>query len=254
MVAHCPRFYCDTGLRVAAEVELDAARAHHLVQVLRLRQGDEIRLFNPRDGEFRATITEAKKSQLRAICDEQLVAPSNGIVGENQRVKITLWFAAVKRDVMDSIVEKTTELGIDQLQPIITDHTAATRVGMERLAALALAASEQCGRLSVPILLAPQPIRQLLEQSQGKILACCEASVANGNANHLVTAVTQLTDSERESLVIVIGPEGGFSASEFALFSQHPRVSRVSLGEIILRCDTAAISAVATVQALLRGG
>ncbi|MDI9408547.1 MAG: RsmE family RNA methyltransferase [Candidatus Pacebacteria bacterium] len=237
-MAHRPRIYFAERIQMAGVVGLDADRAHHLFAVLRLGVGAEVSLFNPRDGEYRGVITAINKRSASVEITQLLV----GVAAIAARPELTLFFAAVKRDAMDLMVEKCTELGVSRLQPIITDHTVAGRVGLERLRAIALAAAEQSGRLSVPTVAEPLSLAEVLSNDSQPLFACCEA----GEARPILAAVAGM--GSVASLGIIIGPEGGFSPAEFAEFARLTHVTRVSMGEVILRCDTAAIAAVALVM------
>ena len=216
---------------------MNADRAFHLFTVLRMATGAEVSLFNPSDGEYSATIQSIGKRSATV----EITAEIRSASSEPSQPEITLYFAAVKRDAMDMITEKCTELGVCRFQPIITDHTVAGRVGTERLRAIALAAAEQSGRLSVPIVFEPLTLSTVLANPAEPILVCCEA----GEASPILSVIPNLPVIPRVG--ILIGPEGGFSAAEFDEFAQLGHLYRVTMGQIILRCDTAAVAAVAIV-------
>ncbi|MCX8501642.1 MAG: RsmE family RNA methyltransferase [Alphaproteobacteria bacterium] len=246
-MAHRPRVFCLEKLVVGGAVSLAADRAHHLATVLRLRVGESLSLFNPTDGEFLATIVALGKRTAEVSIQSQLVSAAADPATSAGRPLISLFFAAVKREAMDGIVEKGTELGVAAFYPILTDHCVATRVGVERLRAIAIAASEQSGRISVPMIAEPKPLAAILhgwknERGATPLLACCEA----GATLPLITCLASLRHPTE--IGIVIGPEGGFSPAELTTFTQLDFVLRASLGPTILRSETAAIAAVATVM------
>ena len=138
-----PRLYIETDLATGAPAPLNDAQAHYLKNVLRRDAGDSLLLFNGRDGEFAAEITELKKKGGLAAVREKT---------SEQKNEPDLWllFAPVKRGPLETIVQKSVELGVGEIAPIITERTNAPKVNRERLRAIAIEAAEQCGRMSVP--------------------------------------------------------------------------------------------------------
>jgi 16S rRNA (uracil1498-N3)-methyltransferase len=147
------------------------------------------------------------------------------------------------------MVEKATEMGAGRLRPVLTQHTQATRLNLERMEANAIEAAEQCGILSVPAVDEPQPLMAILdgwEKREGdrRIVFCDEAE---GGADP-VSILSALSPSP---LAVLVGPEGGFSAGERELLRSLPFVTAIPLGPRIMRADTAAVAALALVQATL---
>ena len=226
------RLYVDESLAAGATIEATAAQAHYLGTVMRRGRGDAVRLFNGRDGEFAAQIEAIRRD--RAIL----------LVGHNLRAQGSepdpwLVFALLKRDATDLVVQKATELGVATLVPVITERTNAHRVNEARLAAIAVEASEQCERLTVPSLHAPRPLAKLLgDWEPGRqLFAAAERSVAPA----IVPA--------HGPAALLVGPEGGFAPAELEAMQAHPFVTIVSLGPRILRAETACIAGLALLQA-----
>lgn len=221
-------------------VTLDGDQAHYLRAVLRLAPGDTVALFNGRDGEWLAAVEALAKSGGRLACRRQTRA---------QRAEPDLWliFAPLKHGRIDWLVEKATELGVAALLPVITRHTMVARVNGERLQAHAREAAEQTERLSVPQVHAPQRLEALLAgfPSGRRLLVCDE----RGAAEPIAEAVRRL-GPQPGGWAVMTGPEGGFAAAELDAVKNLPFVSRVGLGPRILRADTAALSALAVLQAL----
>lgn len=235
------RVHCDASLASGVPIELGPGPAHHLRNVLRLQPGDAIGVFNARDGEFAATIAGFAKGSMRAALGKRLRAP---------RTEPDLWlcFAPIKRTRLDAMVEKATELGVSRLVPVFTRHTAMERVNRERLAAIAVEAAEQCERLSVPGVESPVDFAELLAgwPAQRTLIVADES----GGGAPIATALAAV----RGPFAVLTGPEGGFAPSELDALGHAVFVRRVGLGPRILRADTAAIAALAIVQAVAGDG
>jgi 16S rRNA (uracil1498-N3)-methyltransferase len=238
-----PRLYVDAPLAAGAAIALDAARGHYLRNVLRREKGASALLFNGRDGEWLAEIDELAKNGARLSVRRQTVA---------QRMGPDLWlvFAPLKRERIDLLAEKATELGCRRLQPIFTQHTAVTRINVERLAAHVMEAAEQTERLDLPEVAEPLRLSEVLESwpAERRIILCAEA----GAAAPIAEALAGLPRDA--AYAVMTGPEGGFASSELDHLRKLPFVTPVGLGPRVLRADTAAIAALACWQALLGDG
>jgi 16S rRNA (uracil1498-N3)-methyltransferase len=232
------RLYVTVALSPGASVPASEGQAHYLLHVMRAKAGDRLRLFNGRDGEWRAGIAQAGKRGVTLTCIAQ-TAPQICVPD------IWLAFAPVKKTPADYLVQKTTELGAAALLPVFTRRTIVTRVNMERLAANAIEAAEQSGRLSVPDIRAPVLFDKLLAAwpKDRRIFFCDEG----GDAKPLAEAVTTAPDGPA---AILTGPEGGFDPAEREALRALRFVTPVSLGPRILRADTAALAALAVWQSL----
>jgi 16S rRNA (uracil1498-N3)-methyltransferase len=218
-------------------VELDAARAHFLRNVLRLGPGDAVAVFNARDGEFAARIETLGKRGATLAPGERLRAPA-------PEPGPWLCFAPIKRARVDLLVEKATELGAARLLPVVTRRTVVERVNLERLAAIATEAAEQTGRLSVPDVAAPVALPALLASwPADRALVVCDET---GGGTPIAAALR----GRRDALALLTGPEGGFAPEEIEWLTREKFVRRVGLGPRILRADTAAIAALAVLQAV----
>lgn len=155
-------------------------------------------------------------------------------------------FAPLKRARLDYMVEKATEMGVARLRPILTRRTTAERVNMERMRAHAIEAAEQCGILRIPEVHAPEKLeRAIAAWNPARPLVFCDED------SEETCPFTALARIEPGPLGVLIGPEGGFDPAERELLSSQPFVTRISLGPRILRADTAAVAALALVNAAL---
>jgi len=232
------RLFVDADLAAGSQVWVTEQQAHYLLHVMRLGLGAEIALFNGRDGEWRAKLAETGKKKACLTAIEQL---------RPQAAEPDLWllFAAVKRDRIDLIVEKATELGASVLQPVFTERTVISRVNEDRLAAIAMEAAEQCERLTVPSLRTPLSLTAVLAKwPEGRVLMIMDES---GAGKPIAETLAELPTVPA---ALLVGPEGGFTKSELDALSRLPFAVRVGLGPRILRADTAVIAALSCYQAI----
>lgn len=233
------RLYVDSPLMEGVRIVMTADQAHYLVNVMRVAIGDELLLFNGEDGEWRARVTAAGKR----AGELELVEPARcQVVGPD----LDLVVALVKRARLETIVEKAAELGARRVRLVITERTNADHTRVERLQAIAVEAAEQTGRLEVPAIEGPQKLGELLGAwpAERPLMFCDEAGDAP-------PALDALAGCAAGPWGVLIGPEGGFSASERALVRALPQAVPVSLGPRIMRADTAAIAALTLWQAAL---
>ena len=239
--ARIPRFYTDTALRAGATTQLPEEAAHHAVHVLRLRAGETLTLFNGRGGEYAGRVAAIER--LRVTVD---VLAHREIERESP-LAITLVQGVSSSEKMDFTVQKATELGVAALQPVVAARSAG-RIAAERAAQkhahwqrVAIAACEQCGRNRVPEVLAPVPLEAYCRKAApaGALLLSPEAQLA------LRAAAARL----QGAATLAAGPEAGFTAAEEAMLAQAGFVP-VRLGPRVLRTETAALAALAALNAL----
>ena len=229
------RLFIPHDLSPGAALNLDAGQSRYLAAVMRLGVGDEVAVFNGRDGEWRASVAAVGK---RAV---QLTALSRNRP-QATGPDLDLIIALVKRARLETIVEKAAELGAARVRPVITERTNADHTRVDRLRAIATEAAEQTGRLDVPEIVEPMKLPALLAdwEPSRRLLFCDEA----GDAPPVLGA-----GLGEGPWAILIGPEGGFSPKERDMLRALTYATPASLGPRILRADTAAISALTLWQA-----
>ncbi len=244
------RLHVSADLAVGAEIAADTRAQHYLRNVMRRSAGDPVVLFNGRDGEFQAEIAHLDKRRL----DLRIAAKRRD---QDEVPDVWLCFAPLKKDAVDFVIEKGTELGVAVFQPVVTRRTVASRINLERLRANAIEAAEQTERLSVPEIRPAVDFAALLESwpRARRMILCAEA----GPAQPIADALSGLTGqapvvSPANAWAIFCGPEGGFHVSELDRLRDLPFVTPVGLGPRILRADTAALTALAVFQAILGDG
>ena len=277
------RLHVTDDLGPGAEIAPAAPQAHYLLNVMRLKAGDELLLFNGRDGEWRARLAMTGKRGCRLDVEAQtrLQAASPDV---------ELIVALVKRARLESIVEKAAELGCARVRLVLTARTNADRTKLDRLQAIATEAAEQTGRLDVPEVTGPDKLDVVLDAwpERRRLMFCDEAGDdpdaewggPSGRARPALEALEgAATSSSFDRLrmrtsndpaaadssphaepveargrspgpwSVLIGPEGGFSPEERARLRSLDFVTPVTLGPRILRADTAAIAALTLLQA-----
>ena len=227
-----PRLFVREPLADGVRVELDAVQANYLGNVMRLGEGAELLVFDDSSGEWLARIAEAGKKRMTLSVERRTREPE-------AIPDVWLAFAPVKRTQTDWLVEKATELGVARLIPVMTRRTIAERVKLERLEAIAIEATEQCGRTRLPAIDAPLQLAQLLEQGDRQLYFADEGGGEPAASTFKPGAVTILT-----------GPEGGFTDDERAAIRAAPNAVPISLGPRILRAETAALAALAAYMAV----
>jgi 16S rRNA (uracil1498-N3)-methyltransferase len=241
-----PRLYVDAPLGGGAKVPLEASQINYLRNVLRRKAGEAVLVFNGRDGEWRGTLAEARKRSVLLVIDERVRA-------QTQALDLHYLFAPLKHARLDYMVQKAVELGVSRLQPVLTRHAQVARVNLDRMQANAIEAAEQCGILTLPEIAAPVSLDRLIaDRDPARLLVFCDEDAEVKDPVAALSAVRPPDDDARpRPLTVLIGPEGGFADDERAALLKLPNVVRLALGPRILRADTAAVAALALVNAVL---
>lgn len=230
------RLHVQGDLKAASPVAPTLDQSRYLTQVMRLKAGDDLLVFNGRDGEWRASVAEVLKKGVILRAEEQVRPQTYG-------PDLELIVAVVKKARVETIVEKAAELGARRVRLVLTKRTNADRIRLDRLDAIAEEAAEQTGRMDVPVIDDPVRLDALLDGWEaGRRLMFCDET---GGA----PAIGALRDAGEGPWSILIGPEGGFSPEEGERLRSLPFTTAVSLGPRILRADTAAIAAMTLWQA-----
>jgi 16S rRNA (uracil1498-N3)-methyltransferase len=234
--ARVPRLFVDAELRPQARLALSADAAHHAARVLRLREGDAVVLFDGRGGEYEARLAMSGRGQVLA----ETGARSDP--GRESPLEITLLQAVSSSDKMDFTIQKAVELGVAAIQPVFSEKSVV-RLSGEREAKkllhwrrIAIAACEQCGRNRIPEIREPVALERHGARTGTRILLSPAGSA-------------KLADLARSPVTLAAGPEAGFSDREEQQLLRDGFVP-VRLGPRILRTETAALAALAALNAL----
>ena len=219
-----PRLFTRQELSLQIRIELESGQAHYLHNVMRNKAGDAIRLFNGINGEWLGHIESLDKRKVSIVIVEQILSQP-----ENAR-RIHLLFTPIKKSRLDWMIEKSVELGVTDFHPVLTQNTEVRKINEDRLKTQIFEAAEQCERLIIPELHPLLKIEKALE-IKVPILSCLER----------YDAPPIQSIKEKGDLAFLIGPEGGFTTDEKTRIAQ--KTKPVSLGDTILRCETAAIKA-----------
>ncbi len=231
------RLFVDQDLRSGHCVKMERAQANYLLNVLRLKAGSVILLFNGRDGEWRGEIVPLGRKN----CEVRVLGQTRE---QPQQYTLTYIFAPLKKARMEYMVQKAVEMGAGILQPVVTEHTQITKVNLERMRAYVIEASEQCGILTLAQVNEPLKLEQLLmDHCADTTIVFCDEATDKRNA------LDTLKSLKGNRLALLIGPEGGFSLAERERLRALDFVQAISLGPRILRADTAGVAALALLQA-----
>jgi 16S rRNA (uracil1498-N3)-methyltransferase len=237
-----PRLYIDQPFAAGAVLTLDRGQTHYLADVLRLKPGQSVLAFNGRDGEWRGVFALVSRHSASLTLDAQTRSQTGP-------TDVHYLFAPLKRSRLDYVVQKAVEMGASRLQPVLTRHTQAERVNLERMRANIVEAAEQCGILTVPAAGEPLPLPAAVAALEpGRLIVFCDEAAPVADP---VQALKAARTEPPRPLAVLIGPEGGFSDDERDMLLARPDHLRLALGPRIMRADTAAVAALALVQAVL---
>lgn len=220
------RLYLNVEFSTGAEICLSDEQIHYLHNVMRKSEGERVRVFNGRDGEWLGALQGLGKRSGSVILSEQIVAQP-----EEKRT-VSLLFAPIRKQRLDVLIEKSVELGVSDLFPVITAHTENRNIKRERIMAQIVEAAEQCERMSIPELHPSESLDALLRTWKGPTLrAALEREILPN------LSISELTGD----CAFLVGPEGGFDEREVELLLTSSRVTPISLGDTILRAETAGL-------------
>jgi 16S rRNA (uracil1498-N3)-methyltransferase len=237
--AALPRLFLAPDLVQGAQINLDKDQSLYLAAVLRKQAGDEVVVFNGRDGAWLARlISSSKKNVVLELVEQTAV--------QTPVSKLWYGFAPLKTERLDYVIQKAVEMGAGVIQPVLTKYTQVSRLKHERLVANAIEAAEQCEVLSVPEIGQELSLERMIESwPEDRILILADEAAASSSP------IETLNGLKGKEIGVLIGPEGGFSDEERAKLLALPYVVPISLGPRILRADTAAVAALAVIQATI---
>ncbi|MGB3337608.1 MAG: 16S rRNA (uracil(1498)-N(3))-methyltransferase [Devosia sp.] len=237
--AALPRLFVEPDLAADTQLTLGKEQSLYLAAVLRKSVGDEVVLFNGRDGAWLCRLATDSKKSVTLDLVEQIAA---------QTPVSDLWygFAPLKTERLDYVIQKAVEMGAGTIQPVLTRFTQVARLKHERLVANAIEAAEQCEVLAVPRVEPEVTLERLLDAwPSERVLIFADEGEASSSPVEALSAL------KGRPVGLLIGPEGGFSDEERARLRAQPYVVPISLGPRILRADTAAVAALALIQAII---
>ena len=234
-----PRFYINQSLEAGLNLALPDDIHRHAIQVLRLKAGEMLILFNGAGGEYLAKLTSAERRR------SKVMIVSFDAINRESPLDITLALAMIKQDKMDFAIQKAVEMGVQKIQPLYTNRSViklkANRLEkkLTHWEGIIKAACEQSGRTSIPSLLAPNSLPLWLQQP------CSALKIAMLPGQY--PSISELDASENQRISLIVGPEGGFSDHEVDLLLASD-VKGIQFGPRILRAETAVIAGIALCQ------
>lgn len=233
------RLFVPDDLAHGAGFDASPQQSHYLGNVLRLGEGAEVLLFNGRDGEWSAKIAARSKKAVRLeVLEQQRPQP--------EHPDLVYCFAPLKVGRLDYLVQKAVEMGAGTLVPVVTQHTQLAKPSIDRLRANVVEAAEQCGILAIPEVRETEKLERLLGSwDKERRLIFCDEDASTNNP------IAALQGIKERKLALLVGPEGGFSDDERRMLRALPFVTAIPLGPRILRADTAAVAALAVIQAVI---
>lgn len=227
-----PRVYTDQPIKAGQSAALSETIHHYLRNVMRMEQGDALRLFNGKDGEYTAALSVLDKKNAVVLPDKK--------IREQPQTKreVHLLFAPIRKERMDWLVEKSVELGVTHLHPVLTQNTDLRKINEERMQTQIIEAAEQCERLDIPVLSPLQDLFKLLAAwgEEPQIYAALERYDTSRLSEKLLK-------NDQKHIALLIGPSGGFTAEEMDRIVSKKFAIPVNLGDNILRSETAALAA-----------
>lgn len=218
------RLFIASDFSLGTRLILPVKQAHYVLHVMRLKQGDQLEVVNGHQGLWLGEIHVAKKQVFLTLIKHLLPAQN--------LPPCILCPALIKKEAMDFVLQKATELGITEIRPIVAERSVVSSLNLDRSEMIIREACEQCERLDKPCLYAPQSLYEVLTQLQGRatLVWLSERGQSQGQKGTLPSA-------------LFVGPEGGWSLKEQELFKKFKAVEW-HLGHTILRSETACIAGV----------
>ena len=229
------RLYFPDKIQSDLSSHLPKEQTHYIKDVMRLKIGDKLSIFNI-SGEWNAIIQSYEKKGARIKVMKKVREK------ENEK-NIWLAFSPIKQNPLNFIIQKGTELGIQKFIPILTERSMVREINIERIKKIIVEASEQSNRISVPEINSPKSLKDfLLQFPKNGYLIFCDI---NSDKNSLKKI---LEKKNNIPLCILIGPEGDFSENERKMIIEQNQTFSISLAKNILKAETAALSAIAIVN------
>ena len=236
------RLFLHQMLAKGSRISADRSQFNYLVNVLRLKEGNQILVFNGKDGEWLASLEIGS----RRSCFLNIIEKTKE---QTTLSDLKYYFAPLKQARLDYMVQKAVEMGAGELIPVQTQHTQVSKLNIDRLEANVREACEQCGVLAVPKVKELVQLKSMINGWKNtepeRVLLFCNENDSSKNPLEI------LTELEHKPVAILIGPEGGFSAEEQRMLKTQSFVRSLPLGPRIMRADTAAVAAMAIVQSVL---
>lgn len=232
--SNLPRIYTTYRIEKNQSLTLSDELFHYCKSVLRMKASEEFRLFNETDGEFKVKITAINKRDLNVL-------PLEKIRGTVVLPPLTLAICIIKPERFIEAIKGVVQLGVTEIIPVISERTQFKSINHERISKCIIEATEQSERLTPALLHQPIKLAELADLSDiEQIIFANEEEIPENKINSI--------GAFKDNVAVLVGPEGGFTADEKIMLLAHPKVSSVSLGNTVLRSETAAVAMLACVS------
>ena len=228
------RIFLNENLNEQSEIILSKDQSHYLLSVMRLKVGQKVLFFNGNDGEFYGIINsiEKKKTTIKILSKEREV---------NDQQKVVLAFCPPKGNKLDFLIQKSTEIGVREFIPVISDHTINRKINIDRLKKIIIESAEQSNQIQLPNLQNPLSFNSFVNNFS-------KSTILFADINSLNNSLEKIIEKKQSNYILLIGPEGDFSSKERQLILQNKNFKSFSLGSTILRSETAAIAGLVLVN------
>lgn len=231
------RLFIEDNIALNNTLTIEEKQAHYLINVMKQRVGNVIQLFNNKDGEFDAEIINVSKKNVEVLITKKT---------KDYSVSPDIWllFAPLKKDQTDFVIQKATELGVRKIIPTITSRTNSEKVRIERFISQSIEAAEQCRRVDLPEISPAISLEKILQSwDKERTLYFMDET---GKGINIIKAFS--TKSPKSA--ILVGPEGGFDKKELEILEKLDYTQGVTMGNRILRAETAVVAAISCWQAI----
>ena len=228
------RIFLNKNLNEQSEIILSKDQSHYLLSVMRLKVGQKVLFFNGNDGEFYGIINsiEKKKTTIKILSKEREV---------NDQQKVVLAFCPPKGNKLDFLIQKSTEIGVREFIPVISDHTINRKINIDRLKKIIIESAEQSNQIQLPNLQNPLSFDSFVNNFS-------KSTILFADINSLNSSLEEIIEKKQSNYILFIGPEGDFSSKEREVILQNKNFKSFSLGSTILRSETAAIAGLVLVN------
>jgi len=227
------RIYLDKKLNVDLDLILEKEDAHYLKNVMRLREGDNVFLFNSKDGEFKGEIISSDKKNTKV----KLISKIDNI---NKPGKISLIFSLIKSSKLDYLIQKCTEIGVKSFIPVISEKSVAKNFNIKRTEKIIKESCEQSNQLFLPAIHEVEKLEKKIKSfDKNSIVFFADINSSNKKIDEVIK------NNKNREFYLLVGPEGDFSLKERDLLKSMNNCIPISLGQNILRAETAAVAALA---------
>ena len=228
------RIFLNKNLNEQSEIILSKDQSHYLLSVMRLKVGQKVLFFNGNDGEFDGIVNsiEKKKTTIKILSKEREV---------NDQQKVVLAFCPPKGNKLDFLIQKSTEIGVKEFIPVISDHTINRKINIDRLKKIIIESGEQSNQIQLPNLQNPLSFASFVNNFS-------KSTILFADINSLNSSLEEIIEKKQSNYILFIGPEGDFSSKEREVILQNKNFKSFSLGSTILRSETAAIAGLVLVN------